>query len=111
MEWVVGIGIAVFLYWLIILRPGALGFWRLAGRNPDAAYDHLVSDRCWTVFENGIPDGDRSVFPSAEWDGPFRLWVPKLGSQIVVFGRVGEYEKSQQAFVQRFANAKSVRRP
>lgn len=110
MAWIIGVGIAVFLYWLMILRPGALGFWRLVARNPDAAYDHLLSHRCWKVFENGIPERDPATFPSAEWDGPFRLWVPKLGSQVIVFGRVGEYERSQEEFMQRFGDQNQKKR-
>jgi hypothetical protein len=102
MTWVVGIAIAVFLYWVLILRPGGLSFWRVVARHPDAAYDHFMSEGCWNVFENDIPEADRSVYPSAEWDGPFRLWVPKLGRQVIVFGRVGEYERSQSEFSRRF---------
>ena len=103
MVWIIGIAVAIALYWVIILRPGRIDFWRLAAKNPDVAYDHFRANDCWVVFENELPRQYRMVVPSAEWDGPFRLWVPKLGGvTIYVFGRTTDYEQSQTEFLQQF---------
>jgi hypothetical protein len=101
MKWLVVVGIAVLLYYLLLRRPGRLSFWKLASRYPDAAFDHFVSAPCWKVFEQELPASYREIVPSSEWDGPFRLWVPKLGGgMIYVFGKRSEYESSQDQFIQ-----------
>lgn len=92
-----------FLYWFFILRPGRLDFWKVAARNPDAAYDHFRSASCWKVFEGELPEGYRSSVPNSDWVGPFKLWVPKLGGRpIVVFGKHPEFEQSQNEFLREF---------
>mgnify|MGYP003576911323 CR=1 len=58
-------------------------------------------------FEKELPEHYRTLVPRAEWDGPFRLWVPKLGNAgIYVFGRIGYYEKSQEEFLQKLGISK-----
>jgi hypothetical protein len=92
--------IGVFLYWYLILRHGRMSFWKLAARNPDAAYHHIRSASCWKIFEGELPKNYRSIVPKSEWAGPFKLRVPKLGGKtIVVFGRHPEFEKSQNKFI------------
>jgi hypothetical protein len=91
------------LYWFFILRRGRLDFWKVAARNPDAAYDHFKSASCWKVFEGGLPEHYRSIVQKSEWVGPFRLFVPKLGGkQILVFGNHLSFEESQNEFLRRF---------
>lgn len=103
MAWVIGIAVALVLYWFVILRSGRVDFWRLVAKNPDAAYDHFRSHVCWVIFDNELSEHYRTLVPSAEWDGPFRLWVPKRGGiGIYVFGRVPDYERSQAEFMQHF---------
>jgi hypothetical protein len=103
MLWMIGIAVAVVLYWLIILRPGRLDFWKLVAKYPDSAYDHFCSNPCWVVFESEMPEHYRALVPNDEWDGPFRLWVPKLGGAgIYVFGHKPDYERLQDEFVQQF---------
>jgi hypothetical protein len=94
------LGIAVYWYW--VLRPGRLGFWRLVAKQPDAAYDHFMSNACWKVFEDGLPQDYRSIVPRSGWGGPFRIVVPKLGDKTIkVFGRRTELEKSQNDLVKK----------
>lgn len=101
MNWLIGMVVVAFLYWFFILRPGRLDFWKVAAQNSDAAYDHFVSASCWKVFEDGLPENYRSIVPTSDWVGPFRLLIPKLGGkQIVVFGKHPEYEQSQNIFLQ-----------
>jgi hypothetical protein len=108
--WVIIVSIVivmVFLYWLLILKPGRLGFWKLAGKYPDALYDHFTSDNCWTIFEDSLPANYRNMVPRNEWDGPFRLIIPKLGSKMIyIFGRNPDYRKSQQDFVNTYTHKK-----
>jgi hypothetical protein len=97
------VGIAVFWYW--VLRPGRLGFWRLVAKHPDAAYDHFMSNACWKVFEDGLPQDYRSTVPRSEWAGPFRVDVPKRGDKTIkVFGRRSELEKSQNDLLNKVAH-------
>ena len=94
---------AVFLYWFFILRPGRLDFWKIAGKNPNAAYDHFMSNDCWMVFENDVPDDYRNIVPKDAWTGPFRICIPKLGNKMVhVFGKHPEFEHSQNVFLSQF---------
>lgn len=94
------ITIVVFLYWLFILRPGRLDFWKVASKYPDQAYDFFLSKECWKVFEASLPDDYRSLVPKDEWTGPFRLWIPKLGNRMIyVFGRYPNFEQSQNEFM------------
>jgi len=88
-----------FLYWLIVLRPGRLSFWRLAGKNPDKAYDFFMSEDCWRVFIGELPLDYRNEIPEDQWHGPFLLGVPKLNEFVNIFGRIGEYEASQERFM------------
>ena len=93
---------AALLYWLFILRPGRLDFWRLVGKHPDLAYDFFKSRDCWQVFEDGLPADHGRLFPPAEWVGPFRLCVPKLANKMVhIFGRASDYEDSQNELINR----------
>ena len=102
-EVVVALLIGAGLYWFFILRPGRIDFWKVAARNPDAAYEHLKAAPCWKVFEEGLPENYRSIVPKSEWVGPFRLWVPRLGGkQIVIFGKHPEFEQSQNDFLRKF---------
>lgn len=100
MEWVLGIAGAAFIYWLIVLRPGRLDFWRVAARNPDLAYEHFLSSPCWKVFGAELPLDYRKIVPKTEWAGPFTLWVPKLGdSRIYIFGKYPDMNRSQNEFL------------
>lgn len=101
MEWVVGIAGVIFVYWLIVLRPGRLDFWKVAAQNSDLAYEHFLSSSCWKVFGAELPQDYRQIVPEAEWAGPFSLLVPKLGgARISVFGKHPDYERSQNEFLQ-----------
>jgi hypothetical protein len=98
----IAVAILVFLYWIIILRPGRLDFWKLAGKYPDEAYDLFMSEDCWKVFEENPPDDHQSIVPKEDWTGPFRLMIPKLGNKTIhVLGRYPICEESQNEFMTR----------
>jgi hypothetical protein len=49
------------------------------------------------VFVGDLPPDYKQQLPSGEWDGPFIYFDPALGGiRIYVFGKRGEYEKSQK---------------
>jgi len=96
--------VIVGTYWLFILRPGRLDFWRFVAKHPDAAYGHFKSNDCWKVFEDRRPKNYRSIVPKSQWAGPFRITVPKLGGKSVyVFGRKPDFGRSQDEFLNKFA--------
>lgn len=100
MEWIVGIIIAIIGYYLLILRPGRLDFWRIVAKMPDDAYDIFQSDDCWIIFAEK-PNQDE--LPQGEWDGPFRVVVPKLGHRtIYIFGKSPDYEEFQKKFLKKY---------
>jgi len=101
------LAIVAFFYWLFILRPGRLDFWKIASKFPDEAYDFFKSQKCFKVFEGSLPDDYRSIVPKEDWTGPFRLWVPKLdGKKIFVFGKNSEIEQAQNEFLSRIEKNK-----
>jgi hypothetical protein len=92
--------VLIFLYWLVVLRPGRLDFWRIASKYPDEAYDFFVSEQCWKVFQEVLPDGYRSLVPKEDWTGPFRLWIPKLRNKMIyIFGKYPDFERAQKEFI------------
>ena len=100
MEILAFIIILVFLYWVFILRPGRLDFWKIASKYPDTAYDFFKSKKCWKVFEGDLPDDYRSIVPKDDWTGPFRLWIPKIGNKVIyVFGKYPDFEQAQKDFM------------
>lgn len=104
---VVAIVITVLLYFYMSLKPGKMPFWRVARKHPDAAYDFLSNSESFTVFENCLTENYKDLLSSKNWVGPFRLYVPKIGNKIIyVFGKVGEYERAQDDFLQKFQNRK-----
>lgn len=92
--------VLIFLYWFVILRPGRLDFWKMASKYPDDVYDFFISRGCWKIFEDGLPDDYRSIVPKKEWDGPFRIIIPKIGNKMIyVFGKYPEFELAQNEFM------------
>jgi len=105
-EIVVALIVCAALYWFFILRPGRLDFWKTAAKYPNSAYDHFMSNNCWRIFEDSLPENYRNTVPKAEWTGPFRLVVPKLGNKMIyVFGNYPHFEHSQNDFLNNFNNS------
>jgi len=98
----IAIAAIVVLVFLVfrILRKGKLGFWNAVHRNPEQALEFFRENSEWQVVDASVErDGDRTP-PSNEWDGPFRLGIadPRYSS-LLVYGRIGKYEASQEAFI------------
>lgn len=89
---------AAFVVWFIFFRKGNIGFWKLASKYPNEAYDWFMKEDCWIVIE---PQSGQIDKPDPnEFNGPFRLNVPKLGGKVVtIYGRFDEIEESQERFL------------
>lgn len=82
--------IVIVFYYIVIVRHGNLSFWKKASKNPNFVYDQLLKDDSW-VIEDEISKKNKDKF-----DGPFLLYVPKIGKTIKFYGEVGKYEDSQK---------------
>ena len=61
---VIIVAIALFVaYYLYILRPGRIDFWKLASKHPDLAYDFFQQSECWHVFLDKPPSGFKATEP------------------------------------------------
>ena len=90
------LGILVFtavvsaaLYWFFILRPGNLSFWQLAAKYPDLVYQHFLKEECWFIDEMPTNIDKEDIV------GPFKLFVPKLGRSITIYGIADQIDNSQ----------------
>jgi hypothetical protein len=80
------------------LRPRLPDFWQVAARYPDKAYDWFQSHDEWRVVDPQA--GRQPRIDEREYDGPFLLWVPKLGGRrVAVYGRRTTMKESQRAFL------------
>ncbi len=90
-------GGVAFLVWLYARRRRP-EFWQVAARYPDKAYDWFVNHDEWVVVD---PEAGRPAKPDeGEFEGPFIVWVPKLGGrQVAVYGEREAMKESQRAFL------------
>ncbi len=88
---------SVVMLWMY-LRRRLPDFWQVAARYPDKAYDWFESHDEWLVVD---PEAGRVSPPDDdEFDGPFLLWVPKLGGRrVAVYGRRDVLRESERAFL------------
>jgi hypothetical protein len=101
LEWIILVlGVVIYLY-IRSRRPSAR-FWRTAAKYPEAAYQWFSIEDCWHVVSEAGTGSDR---PSADWTGPFRLYVPSLGRTIRVYGRYPDFEQSQTRFLAKARDA------
>ncbi len=106
-KWIVGLIIIVYLirrFWAF----GRIDFWKVAHKNGDLAYDFFKENDCWIVFEERPIEGYREELPPGEWDGPFIHVVPKLNRRVRLYGKVGEYEKSEDEFLNRIGRIRII---
>ena len=79
-------------------RAGRLSFWKLASKIPDQAFDWFRDDPAWAIVQKGQHPPE----PRSDFDGPFTLAIPRLGTTIRIYGRQNEYEASEQKFLEAF---------
>ena len=76
---------------------GGFNFWKLARNHPDQIFSILNDDPAWKIFLSKPPGGYRSNLSEGEWHGPFKLYVPSVGSTVTIFGNDPEYLESQES--------------
>jgi len=79
-------------------RYGALGFWQVAGRMPDEAFDWFISDDAWVVVDPRRPHA-QSDHSRDGFVGPFKLVVPKVGGVVTLYADADRIDESQAAFL------------
>jgi hypothetical protein len=90
------VGIAA-VAWYLAERPRYPDFWQLAARYPDNAYDWFTTHEGWIVVDP--ESGPIPSLSASDYEGPFILWVPKLGGRrVVVYGMKSRIRESQEAF-------------
>ena len=100
MQWVLLAVVLVVVFCFIILKQGRRDFWKIASRHPDRMFEMFQEQSCWQVFLEKPEGGYKNKLPFGEWDGPFKLVVPKLGGKMItVYGKVPEYQEAQQEFM------------
>jgi len=96
MEWIIPVVVIFFIY-KVIVKDGNLEFWKLVQsceEDQSLAYDMFTSHSAWYVCNNDKPADIEN------WDGPFKFPAPN-GELLTIYGKVGEYEKTQKEFVKR----------
>jgi hypothetical protein len=101
LEWIVLV-LAVAIYLYIRSRRPSARFWRAAATYPEVAFQWFTTEECWHV---AIEEGEDTGRPSAEWTGPFRLYVPSLDRTVRIYGRYPDFEQSQSRFLARAKDA------
>lgn len=88
---------SVVMLWLY-LRRRLPDFWQVVARYPDKAYAWFESHEEWLIVD---PEAGRVSVPDEdEFDGPFLLWVPKLGGRrVAVYRRREAMRESERAFL------------
>jgi hypothetical protein len=88
---------SVVMLWLY-LRRRLPDFWQVVARYPDKAYGWFESHDEWLIVD---PEAGRVSAPDEdEFEGPFLLWVPKLGGRrVAVYCRRVAMQESERAFL------------
>jgi hypothetical protein len=79
MEYIVTIA-AIILMIIWYLRRPSVRFWRRVSKFPNEWYDRFNEESCWKTFINNDSPEALSIRKNRDWDGPFRLYVPKVNS-------------------------------
>jgi hypothetical protein len=91
--------ISLILAFAYFSSKGNVEFWELLSAHPDEGYSFIKNSNAWFVVEKS--EDTEYMSKDFEWDGPFMHYVPSLRKRIKLYGKVGEYEKSQEEFVMR----------
>ncbi len=89
--------VLLILWRFVMVRQGALGFWQVAARMPDKAFDWFLSDDTWTVVDPEHPV--ESLRSRDDLVGPFKLAVPKVRRLVTLYADAERLEASQAAFL------------
>lgn len=79
----------IVIIFYILRKHGHSKFWKMTREHPELAYKLFSESSSWYI-DNGTgkpTDGN--------WSGPFYFNLPNLNRLIKIYGKVGEYQKSQ----------------
>ena len=102
----VAIFIAVVFIWrTIYVKYGNIGFWQLAANQPDAAFEWMESRSDWIVLRPDDPNIEQFK-NDADFVGPLKLYVPKLGGMTTIFAKNATINESQNEFIDTFGGSR-----
>jgi hypothetical protein len=90
MEWVLGFGVIVVLWFLITHFSGNPSFWKLTRQHPKEAWAYFNSKPEWHV---------RYKPQEIKVTGPFQVVNPEAGELVTVYCNSDKIETSQAEFV------------
>ena len=95
----------VFIWRLIFIKHGNIGFWQLAANLPDEAFEWMESRSDWIVLRSDDPEVEQCK-NDTDLIGPFKLVVPSLGDKVVIFAKNISIYESQSEFIKSFGGSK-----
>jgi len=95
----------IFIWRTIYVKHGNIGFWQLAGNEPDTAFEWMESRSDWVVLRPDDPKVEQFKNDS-DLVGPFKLYVPKLGGMTTIFTRATTIDESQKEFIHIYGSSK-----
>jgi hypothetical protein len=95
-----GIVISIVVAYAYFSTKGNVEFWELLTKHPDQGYLFLTTSEAWLIVEDS--EDKKNMSKDFKWDGPFIHYIPSMGKRVKLYGKVGEYEKSQEEFVSSF---------
>ncbi len=92
----------------VYVRAGRFGFWQLAARIPNEAFDWFAQhEETWIVVHPNDPRV-QELQTREDLVGPFLLAVPKVGGTIKVFAQKDGIDTSQEVFMNVFGPSKDT---
>jgi hypothetical protein len=95
----------VFIWRTIYVKRGNIGFWQLAGNQPDAAFEWMENRSDWIVLRSDDPK-IKQFKNDSDLVGPFKLYIPQLGGMTAIFARAATIDESQKEFIQNYGSSK-----
>ena len=97
--------VVVFIWRLVYVKHGNIGFWQLAANQPDAAFEWMESRSDWIILRPDDPEIEQYK-NDADLVGPFKLAVPNLGGRVVIFAKESSIDESQSEFMKSFGGSR-----
>jgi hypothetical protein len=90
---IVAVLIGGVLYW----RRPSYRFWRFVAAHPEEAFETFRDSPDWQITYSGSIEEEE--LKRDGWSGPYSFFVPKLGTDVRVFGRHPEYLAFQKRVI------------
>lgn len=96
--------VVVFIWRLVYVKQGNIGFWQLAASQPDTAFEWMENRSDWIVLRPDDPEVEQCK-NDTDLVGPFKLAVPSLGGRVVIFAKNNSIDKAQSEFIKSFGGS------